>query len=688
VRRQRSPAYARQDDQSEGRGRVTRSALLVVALGVSVARAEPDADSRGEETIEVEGKAPEQTKPVSYELTADEIRELPGAGNDVLRAAQILPGVARIPYSFGGLVLRGMSPRDTTVYLDGVEVPIAFHFGGVTSFYPSGMLGDLSLVAGGFSAEYGRAQGGLVTLTTREPRTDHWREGGSIGLLDSSAMVEGPVAGGGIIVGVRRSYFDTVAGPFVGADIPLPSYWDAEIKGSFGHFKPMIFTSIDRIATNDPSGNNGKFVSITSLFVRAAVPYLRVWGPLTLHVVPWVGTDRLTFEDNDNFSRQTESFSRPVYPGGVRADLTRDEPWGFVRGGIDAQGGYLSHSQIGFTGAGDGPQQQNGATSLGWGDLGLWAEARIKLAGERLAVKPGLRFDGFGLTHERAFDPRLNISQQLTDTVTLRQSIGRFHQPPTPADVDPIDGNPALHSSYVDQMSLGIDRDLGDTSASATGFYNYGRGIGVPVPNFQPGDSYQPNLGGLGPTFELLLEKQLGFSQLKRDVGRARSMGIEVLLKRSTPRWLAMIAYTLSVSERVDDPTRTQRGAHAYLWRPFELDQTHNLNIAGSYQLTHWRLGARIQLVSGVPYSPSMLTGDAVVQQPWAANLPWFFQLDLRADRRWHRAWGDINFYIDIQNATNRSNVEGREYDGEVMGDKDIPGLPIVPFLGVEFIPK
>jgi hypothetical protein len=654
-----------------------------------------DDESRGQETIEVEGKAPEQTKPITYELTADEIHELPGAGNDVLRAAQILPGVARIPYSFGGLVLRGMSPRDTAVYLDGVEVPIAFHFGGVTSFYPSGMLGDLSLVAGGFSSEYGRAQGGLVTLTTREPRTDRWREGGSIGLLDSSAMAEGPVAGGGIIVGVRRSYFDTVAGPFVGADIPLPSYWDIEVRGSFGdpartgRITPMIFTSIDQIATNDPSGNDGKFVSITSMFVRAAMPYVRVWGPLTLHVVPWIGTDRLTFSDNDNPNRSPESFERPVYPGGVRADLTRDTPWGNVRGGIDTQGGYLSHTQIGFTGAGDGPQQMNGATTLAWADLGLWVESRIKLAGERFAVKPGLRFDGFGLTHERAFDPRLNISQQLTDTTTLRQSIGRFHQPPTPADVDPADGNPKLRSSYVDQLSLGIDHDFARaTTASITGFYSYGRRIGVPEPTFRPGDSYEPNLGGLGPTFELLLEKQLGFSQFRRDVGRARAAGIEVLLKRSTPRWFGMIAYTLSIAERVDDPTRTQRGPYAFLWRPFELDQRHNLNIAGSVQLVHWRLGARVQLVSGNPYSPSMLVGDTVVQQPWTATLPMFFQLDLRADRRWHRSWGDINFYIDIQNATNRANVEGREYDDSRHMDQDIPGLPIVPFIGVEFLPK
>ncbi|MEO8703238.1 MAG: carboxypeptidase-like regulatory domain-containing protein, partial [Kofleriaceae bacterium] len=91
------------------------------------------APATGAEVIQVTGKAPEQTKPLSYKLTVDEITSIPGTGNDILRAATVLPGVARIPFSFGGLVLRGMSPRDTSMYLDGIEVPIAFHFGGITS---------------------------------------------------------------------------------------------------------------------------------------------------------------------------------------------------------------------------------------------------------------------------------------------------------------------------------------------------------------------------------------------------------------------------------------------------------------------------------------------------------------------------------------------------------------------------
>src|SRR5262249_61218800 len=50
----------------------------------------------------------------------------------------------------------------------------------------------------------------------------------------SAAVAEGPVANGGIFVGVRHSYFDVVAQPFVSTDIPQPTHWAARRTGSSG----------------------------------------------------------------------------------------------------------------------------------------------------------------------------------------------------------------------------------------------------------------------------------------------------------------------------------------------------------------------------------------------------------------------------------------------------------------------
>ena len=84
--------------------------------------------------------------------------------------------------------------------------------------------------------------------------------------------------------------------------------------------------------------------------------------------------------------------------------------------------------------------------------------------------------------------------------------------------------NPQVDSSYTDQFALGIDAELPEQiRASVTAFYNDGREIGVKVQNPEPGsDAPDLNLGGLGPTFELLLEKQLGVGFYRDNVGRAQ----------------------------------------------------------------------------------------------------------------------------------------------------------------------
>ncbi len=639
--------------------------MIVVLAAASPARADDG------EVIEVAGDAPDDARPPSYELSGDDIRQLAGANNDTLRAAEAMPGVARTPMGFGGLVLRGTSPRDSSVYLDGIEVPIAFHFGGVTSFYPSVLLRDVTLVPGGFDVSYGRAQGGIITLTSRDPRTDRWRVGGEVSAIQSGAYAEGPVAGGGLIVGVRRAYLDDIAGPFVGSDTPLPSAWDAQLRGAWGDSRtwgqvsPIVFASSDRISSERLR------LSVDASFVRVAVPYLRSTGATTLHVVPWLGWGDVAFSYRGTIFQQEgippETLSRPTYPGGVRADVTRDAAWGDVRAGIELSATHASRL------SGGGAMMTTAAT---WLDAAAWSEARVQI--ERLVIRPGVRVERYGLSDEAVLDPRLTIEQRLTDQLMLTAALGRYHQPPTVGDVDPRGGNPRLDGSYTDQLSLGVSgRLVAGFDASLVGYATYGHDIAVPL---QLGlGQAQPDYGGFGPTFAELLEKELGTTTFRVAEGRARDAGVELGVRRSAGRWFGMLSYTLAWAQRTDAPSVAPG------WHPYELDQRHDLNVAGSVRLGRWLVGARLTAVSGDPYSP--ITPDGKIL-PWAATLPPFVQLDLRADRRWHTGWGDLDGYVDIQNATDRRNLEGRPFDPSSGRQVDAPGLPIIPFIGLELVPR
>ncbi len=92
--------------------------------------------------------------------------------------------------------------------------------------------------------------------------------------------------------------------------------------------------------------------------------------------------------------------------------------------------------------------------------------------------------------------------------------------------------------------------------------------------------------------------------------------------------------------------------------------------------------------MSGNPYSPFLgyQDGRGEVYDDWAGRLPLHWTIDMRADRSWRRKWGEVVFFIDVQNATNRDNIEGREVDGDM--EVDVPGLPILPLIGVEILPR
>ena len=72
------------------------------------------------------------------ELVAEEIRKVPGSLGDPIKAVQNLPGVARAPYDLGVMVVRGSGPEDTGQYVDGVRVPLLYHFGALRSVISPG----------------------------------------------------------------------------------------------------------------------------------------------------------------------------------------------------------------------------------------------------------------------------------------------------------------------------------------------------------------------------------------------------------------------------------------------------------------------------------------------------------------------------------------------------------------------
>ena len=102
--------------------------------------------------------------------------------------------MARAPGFAAQLIVRGSGPNDTAVFVDGTQIPIAYHFGGLTSVIPTEALERIDFTPGNFGAEYGGAMGGIVDVGLRSPRQDKWGGLAQADMLDARSCAEGPSA--------------------------------------------------------------------------------------------------------------------------------------------------------------------------------------------------------------------------------------------------------------------------------------------------------------------------------------------------------------------------------------------------------------------------------------------------------------------------------------------------------------
>ena len=650
------------------------------------------------ELIRLHARAPDQP---ALALDREDIKVQPGAGNDVLRALQSLPGVARTPFGLGGLALRGGAPRDTKVFLDGIEVPLLYHFGGVASFVPTELVAELALEPGGAGAQHGRGLGGVAVVTSRAGRRDRWRAGGEVSLLHAAAVGEGPgPLAGSWLVGVRRSYFDVL---LRAADLDqrvLPSYLDAQLRweSGDGRWMAILIGSDDDLSlvpgdetTGGIDTRNVKSFSYRARFARLGLRYRASRGETTLTVVPSVGVDGI--DALANHKNLDKSMHRTTVPLSLRAELATPAAGGTLTLGLDATWQRHSYHLLNTpppSPADPSPGMVIPRDLTRWAsDPGAWLEQRWSLAGDRVELRAGLRGDHAGLPDQWTLDPRLAAAVRFPDDgVTVRGALGRYHAPPLVTDLDPIFGERELPGPRSIQASTTVEKQLGGgRQLSATAYYHDFAQLAVDAVSAATPISANggTEAGGLLGISRELVDTQFGSYSYREAIGTGHSYGLELIARQAEGAWTGWVAYTYGRSFR-----RNPQRDHADL--PYVLDQPHAFTVVVSRAVgSRWRVGGRFRYVTGNPITPvdgAFVDGDgdwtAVDGPLLSQRLPDFAQLDLRVDRTWRRPWGTIALYLDVQNVTDRANPDGVTYDESYARRSYTRGLPVFPSLGVE----
>ncbi|MCH2223587.1 MAG: TonB-dependent receptor, partial [Crocinitomicaceae bacterium] len=217
------------------------------------------------------------------EVQMDKLDKLPLilGEKDVMRMIQLLPGVKSGGEASSGIYVRGGGPDQNLVLLDGVPVYNTSHLFGFFSVFNSDAISKVSLIKGGFAARYGGRVSSVLDMRMKEGNMKQFNLEGSLGLISSRVLVEGPIKKDktSFMVSGRRTYLDLLIKPFMKNQSSQGGYFfhdfNAKIQhkindkhhlylsGYFGLDKATLTNNVD--AYYDDAGNRYKSESENNL---------------------------------------------------------------------------------------------------------------------------------------------------------------------------------------------------------------------------------------------------------------------------------------------------------------------------------------------------------------------------------------------------------------------------------------
>ena len=134
---------------------------------------------------------------------------------DVFRTLQMLPGVQTSSDFSSALYVRGSTPDQNLIMLDGITVYNPYHLGGIFSTFNTDAIKEADFHAGGFPARYGGRMGAILNIINREGNVNRIKGMSNISLISSKLLLEGPMPiykgmRGSWMISGRRTYFDRV----------------------------------------------------------------------------------------------------------------------------------------------------------------------------------------------------------------------------------------------------------------------------------------------------------------------------------------------------------------------------------------------------------------------------------------------------------------------------------------------
>jgi len=668
-------------------------------------------------------KIEERSQMSSIHLPIRQIKSIPAflGEVDVLKAVQLLPGVQSGNEGSSGIFVRGGSPDQNLILLDGVPVYNVSHLFGFFSVFNADAINNVELIKGGFPARYGGRLSSVLDITMKEGNQKKFSGSGSVGVVASKLTLEGPIVKdkGSFIVSGRRTYLDLLARPFIKRSIDGNAgyyFYDFNVKANYrigardriylsGYFglDDFYFKNTDTYESNgntlrDSYGAGLDWGNRTGVLRWNHQFAPKLFSNLTLNYSRYQFNTRVEVSEESLVNGQVDRSAFLLrYFSGIRdwgASYTFDfipRPSHYLKFGGSAVYHTFKPGTVQL-------QIENGQNEIDTSlnnsftdafEYRLFFEDDWRIS-DLLKVNAGVHLSAFYVDREwfSSVEPRISMRYMIADGLSLKGSYSRMNQ----------------YIHLLTNSGIGLPTDLWVPATSrvipeqswqlATGLAkSMKHGIELSV------EAYYKSMKNIieyreGANFLL---NEGWESQVVR--GRGWSYGAELFLQKKSGKTTGWIAYTLSWTYRQFEDLNFGKRF------PFKYDRRHDVSVTIAHRLNErWELAATWVYGTGnaISLPVAVYKGDAGLFAGSSYGLPVYYypernnyrmrayhRLDIGANYSKKTSWGQWGLNLGAYNAYNRRNpffiYQGLdEFSGE-RAFKQVSLFPVIPSLALNF---
>ncbi len=646
-----------------------------------------------------------ETQTSVVKITPKDIKQIPSIGGqaDFAQYLAVVPGVVFTGDQGGQFYIRGGSPIQNKVMLDGMTIYNPFHSIGLFSVFETDIIRSADIYTGGFNAEYGGRLSSVMDITIKDGNKKRFSGAVGASTFGARVVLEGPI--------VKQKSHDKGSSSFV---FSFKNSYLAESSKVFYSYidedgLPFNFSDFyGKVSLNAANGSKISFFgfnfndNVNNYKAISDFGWTSSGGGANFVIIP--GKSAVLIDGIVAYSQyQTDIKSstlneRSSYIGGFNAGfnftyfLGKDE----LKFGFEIEGYRTEYKFYNFIGT-EIEQIEN------TNQLGLYGKYKATIG--KLIIEPGFRLQVYASLSEISPEPRLSVKYNASDIFRIKLAAGMYSQnliaassdrdvvnlfygflsgpENLPANFDGNEVDSKLQKS--NHIILGTEFDLGRfVTLNIEGYYK----------NF-------PQLTNIN-RFKIYTEENApaGASDVETKdfiLEKGDAYGVDVMLKYDYRKIYIWAVYSLGyVTREYEDVD-----GNMIQYTP-HFDRRHNVNFVLSYitgKKNEWEFGARWNFGTGFPFTqiqgyyeylnlPNGVNSNYINENGqlgiiygdlFTGRLPVYHRLDVDVKRNFYlSATSKLVLDLSITNVYNRENI----FYVDIVTNEIVYQLPFMPSFG------